>query len=192
MSGTSPSSRANLRIRSRIGAIWRQSSGPRKLPTWHIGGSLPWNMLRGGYRKRTTNLASALPAKAVFRSQRFPANPTFRAILNSGNRECRTATAAESVVRGRLLPTGYASICHRFSRIPPHLYSVCISLRLLSILSSPGPGSLYLGINEWFASNNSGAFQVTIDPVLIPAAVWLFGSGLVGLVGIRKKNISVK
>ena len=53
-------------------------------------------------------------------------------------------------------------------------------------LRSPGAGALYLGINEWFASNNSGAFQVTIDPVPIPPAVWLFGSGLVGLVGIRK------
>ena len=53
-------------------------------------------------------------------------------------------------------------------------------------LSSPGPGSLYLGINEWFASNNSGAFQVAIDPVPLPAAAWLLSSGLIGVVGIRK------
>ncbi len=34
------------------------------------------------------------------------------------------------------------------------------------------------GIDNWL---------VTINPVPVPAAVWLFGSGLVGLIGIRKK-----
>ena len=37
--------------------------------------------------------------------------------------------------------------------------------------TAPEAGSLYLGINEWFAENNSGAFQVTIDPVPVPAAL---------------------
>lgn len=31
-------------------------------------------------------------------------------------------------------------------------------------------------------------FEGTISPVPIPAAVWLLGSGLIGLVGVRRKN----
>ncbi|MFC7337926.1 LamG-like jellyroll fold domain-containing protein [Haloferula chungangensis] len=31
---------------------------------------------------------------------------------------------------------------------------------------APGPGTLYLGINEAYAANNSGAFQVNVDPHL--------------------------
>ena len=55
--------------------------------------------------------------------------------------------------------------------------------------TAPEAGSLYLGINEWFAENNSGAFQVTIEPVPVPAAVWLFGSGLIGLIGIARRKV---
>lgn len=54
--------------------------------------------------------------------------------------------------------------------------------------TAQGPGALYLGINEWYAQNNSGAFQVTLDPVPIPAAAWLFISGILGLFGIKYTN----
>ena len=36
-------------------------------------------------------------------------------------------------------------------------------------------------------SDNVGGISLSVDPVPIPGAVWLLGSGLIGLVGFRKK-----
>jgi hypothetical protein len=33
-------------------------------------------------------------------------------------------------------------------------------------------------------------FRTELSPVPIPGAVWLFGSGLVGLIGFRKKRLA--
>lgn len=45
----------------------------------------------------------------------------------------------------------------------------------------PGPA------NDYAWAGGTGAFSVDVAPVPIPAAVWLFGSGLIGLVGVRRK-----
>lgn len=37
-------------------------------------------------------------------------------------------------------------------------------------------------------NNNSASLEVTISAVPIPAAAWLFGSGLIGLVGMARRN----
>ncbi|MFK8067960.1 MAG: hypothetical protein AB8D52_06925 [Gammaproteobacteria bacterium] len=40
----------------------------------------------------------------------------------------------------------------------------------------------------WAATNGTFQFQLNTTPVPIPAALWLFASGLLGLVGFRKKK----
>ncbi len=54
-----------------------------------------------------------------------------------------------------------------------------------------GATQLLLGINDDIFGDNSGAFQVAVtqadlSAVPVPAAVWLFGSALVGLAGMRR------
>jgi hypothetical protein len=39
---------------------------------------------------------------------------------------------------------------------------------------------------NWDFGNNGGGF--TPPPVPVPSAVWLFGSGLLGLLGLRKRK----
>jgi hypothetical protein len=39
--------------------------------------------------------------------------------------------------------------------------------------------------------SGSGDCSVSVSPVPVPAAIWLFGSGLVGLVGISRRKISL-
>ncbi len=58
-----------------------------------------------------------------------------------------------------------------------------------TILAPLGATRLQLGINDDIFSDNTGLFLVNIEQsaVPIPAAIWLFISGLVGLVSIRRK-----
>lgn len=53
-----------------------------------------------------------------------------------------------------------------------------------------GATQLLLGINDDLFGDNSGSFEVSVEQstsaVPIPAAVWLFGSALVGLAGMRR------
>jgi len=52
-------------------------------------------------------------------------------------------------------------------------------------------------LNDWVvlnggaSGNRIGSFLVTASPVPVPATVWLFGSGLMGLIGISKRKKSV-
>jgi len=45
---------------------------------------------------------------------------------------------------------------------------------------------------SWSANSTGGTYSMTINAVPVPAAVWLFGSGLIGLIGVarRKKDIN--
>lgn len=47
--------------------------------------------------------------------------------------------------------------------------------------SAPGPGSLFLGINDPRASNNVGSFTATLEPIPEPATLLLFGTTAAGL-----------
>ncbi len=38
--------------------------------------------------------------------------------------------------------------------------------------------------------SGSGNCSVSVNPVPIPAAIWLFGSGLVGLIGVSRRNLA--
>lgn len=54
-----------------------------------------------------------------------------------------------------------------------------------------GATRLYLGTMDgfgWF--NNSGALNVDVSSVPVPAAIWLFGSGLIGLARIKKNKVN--
>ena len=42
-------------------------------------------------------------------------------------------------------------------------------------------------LGTWFENNGDIGVRITASPVPVPAAVWLFGSGLIGLMGMRKK-----
>jgi hypothetical protein len=53
-----------------------------------------------------------------------------------------------------------------------------------------------LGASDIMLTNSTGqdfsmGFDTTIPPVPIPAAVWLFGTALIGLVGIGKRRKTV-
>ena len=39
-------------------------------------------------------------------------------------------------------------------------------------------------------TRGSGDCSVSVNPVPVPAAIWLFGSGLIGLFGVSRRNIS--
>ena len=58
------------------------------------------------------------------------------------------------------------------------------------------PGVTYIDLWDGFSSTNLtpvvGGFEtdVYVNPVPVPAAVWLFGSGLIGLIGIARRKKS--
>ena len=41
--------------------------------------------------------------------------------------------------------------------------------------------------SDYYDFSPTKQFQVDVDPVPIPGAVWLLGSGLFGLLGLRRK-----
>lgn len=55
---------------------------------------------------------------------------------------------------------------------------------------SDNGGYIYLGANSYIVSFDSGSSVLTVDvnPVPVPAAAWLFGSGLLGLVGVARRR----
>ncbi len=61
-------------------------------------------------------------------------------------------------------------------------------------LNAPEAGTLSLYFWDENAFDNTQLVTVSIEDgktvVPIPAAVWLFGAGLIGLIGIRKKTVS--
>ena len=66
------------------------------------------------------------------------------------------------------------------------------------VIIPEGASQLQLGFNEDIFSDNTGFLRLNIEgaglevaPVPVPAAVWLFGSGLIGLVGLRRKKPAI-
>lgn len=55
---------------------------------------------------------------------------------------------------------------------------------------SPMDNGPFSGFNANFDILTAHVDAVTIDPVPVPAAVWLFGSGLLGLVGVARRRKS--
>ena len=63
------------------------------------------------------------------------------------------------------------------------------------MLLTGGSGMITLNANSFTPINASGLFSsvttLELTSVPVPAAVWLFGSGLIGLVGIARRNRSI-
>ena len=53
-------------------------------------------------------------------------------------------------------------------------------------------GRLYLSFNDMITDfgDNSGSFSVEVNAVPVPAAIWLFGSGFIGLIGFARRKKS--
>jgi hypothetical protein len=61
---------------------------------------------------------------------------------------------------------------------------------IISGLSSPLSGTIGSGNYEFYirnAASSNADFSLTVSSVPIPATVWLLGSGLLGLAGLRRK-----
>ena len=39
-----------------------------------------------------------------------------------------------------------------------------------------------------FSANNASFYSMSVAAVPVPAAVWLFGSGLIGLIGVARRK----
>ena len=61
------------------------------------------------------------------------------------------------------------------------------TLTLDRIFASNDFGSEYFGGARWL-SDGTGYELVSTSVVPIPAAVWLFGSGLLGLIGVARRK----
>ena len=48
--------------------------------------------------------------------------------------------------------------------------------------------TIYAAVNDTYYSNNTGAFTVLVSQVPLPAAAWLFGSALLGLVAVARRR----
>jgi len=51
------------------------------------------------------------------------------------------------------------------------------------------PGSSFIGHGDAFTSAVMGSGDILNTPVPVPAAVWLFGSGLIGLIAIGRRKL---
>ncbi len=56
-----------------------------------------------------------------------------------------------------------------------------------SILSNVTELRIYLESGWWVGAETVGVDNITLNSVPIPGAIWLLGSGLLGLLGIRRK-----
>lgn len=57
---------------------------------------------------------------------------------------------------------------------------------------SANPVSLYMWFNPTGSAYNIGSIQtITVSAVPIPAAIWLFSSGLIGLIGLARRKVNV-
>jgi len=65
-----------------------------------------------------------------------------------------------------------------------------LGLNLLSILDLGGPRFLYVGEAGFNGETLLGGLRVSDRPsvVPVPAAIWLFGSALVGFIGISRRR----
>lgn len=69
-----------------------------------------------------------------------------------------------------------------------HTYHFVIDLALLNVNSS---SLLTFGVTDDYYTDNGGSFTIDIYQIRaipLPPALWLFGSGLLGLVGISRKK----
>jgi len=74
--------------------------------------------------------------------------------------------------------------------------AVTTATELLGSLNAPGsfsfdatPGDYFVSFfGEAGASTSYGMYGIEISQVPLPAAVWLFGSGLIGLIGISRRK----
>ncbi len=66
--------------------------------------------------------------------------------------------------------------------LQPGIYSVAVAGERCSDESSPLCGGI----------QHTATFTLRVEPVPLPGAVWLFGSGLVGLVGLARRRMAMR
>ena len=65
-----------------------------------------------------------------------------------------------------------------------------ITANSFNFLSAPGGGAggPFLAASKWQSTGSTGEDSAWVGAVPVPAAVWLFGSGLLGLVGVARRK----
>jgi hypothetical protein len=117
-------------------------------------------------------------------SQNHSGTSTFQLVLNNAN----------------TLPTGEGNIGFFYGNMQSGTDSHSATVGFGDGLAAINPGEIsYLsgstasvtqalnGTNVWFNVDNSGT-PIAPTPTPIPAAAWLLGSGLMSLVGLRRKR----
>lgn len=62
------------------------------------------------------------------------------------------------------------------------------------VVNVSSAGKLAFGVSDGVFGDNGGAYQITVSqlkPVPLPAAMWLFGSALVGMFGFARRTTAV-
>jgi hypothetical protein len=98
----------------------------------------------------------------------------------------------ESIASNSAAEAGSGQVAFNPSNIDPPVNGTEVKFGPLALPGAGNEATLYTGLtfsNEWSGAVNGGVTTMNFDchPVPIPSAVWLLGSGLLGLVGFRGK-----
>ena len=109
------------------------------------------------------------------------------AVFMVGNPTSVEVTLLDHPSAGSLIFNGvYTGTDYLYQSVLYGLEVALIDLDAFGLAAGEAMGDLRL--DGWSAISLVGAFNTAVTPVPVPAAVWLFGSGLLGLVGVVRRR----